>query len=274
VTDDARVGQALTALEAWFGAAPGAIVAYSGGVDSALVAFLGRHWLGAARSVAVISASPSLKASDLEAARAFASAHAIPLEVIVTSELENPDYARNPADRCYHCKHTLYAELEHIRARHPDWWILNGQNADDLGDYRPGIRAATQHGVRAPLAECGIDKPTVRAIAAAFSLDCHDKPASPCLASRIPYGESVTFEKMRRIEAAEALLLDAGFRECRVRHRGGTACIEVPAAEIDRLQARLSGLAEAFATLGFERTEIDPEGLVSGKLNRVLPHAH
>ena len=267
---DSSISAALARLEEWFSACPGLLVAFSGGVDSSLVAFLGRRYLGAGRSLAVISASPSLKMSELDGARKFARHHGIPLEVIVTREMENSNYTSNPANRCYYCKTTLYEELDGMRARHPDWWVANGQNTDDLGDYRPGLQAAKEHAVRAPLGECGISKELVRAIAAHFNLECWDKPASPCLASRVPYGQEVTLKKLRQIEGAEEVLMRAGFPVCRVRHFGETARIEVPPERIKDLQAMAQEILPKFRALGFAHADIDPEGFVSGKLNRVL----
>jgi uncharacterized protein len=208
--------------------------------------------------------------SELDGARAFARRHGIPLEVIVTREMDNPNYTSNPDNRCYFCKHTLYTELDSFRERFPGWVVANGQNTDYLGDYRPGIQAAREHEVRAPLGECGIDKQTVRELAAHFNLECWDKPASPCLSSRVPYGQEVTFDKLRQIEAAEAWLNEAGYPVCRVRHFGDTAKVEVPPERLRDLQERQDEHEAAFSGIGFAQTEIDPEGFVSGKLNRVI----
>lgn len=262
--------ETLSRLSEWFSNAPGVLVAFSGGVDSSLVAFLGNHFLGKDRSLAVISASPSLKMSELDAARKFARNHGIPLEVIVTREIENPNYTSNPADRCYYCKHTLYEELEGMLERFPGWWIVNGQNLDDLGDYRPGLKAAREFEVRAPLGECEMDKEMVRKVAAHFELECWDKPASPCLASRVPYGEEVTIEKMRQIEKAENFLNESGFPICRVRHFGDTARIEIPPERIDDLTLIQAQVESTFKEIGFVHADVDPEGFISGKLNRVL----
>jgi len=265
--------QHLPALENWFAECPGALVAFSGGVDSSLVAYLARRYLGKERSRAVISASPALKLSDLELARDFAREHDIALEVIVTEELENPNYFNNPENRCYFCKHTLYDELDDIRARHPGWWIINGANADDAGDYRPGMKAAREFEVRTPLLNCGLDKVAVREIAAHFSLSCWDKPASPCLASRVPYGERITFDKLRQIERAEAVVAGLGFPINRVRHYGDTARIETPHDRLGELLAHEKNLRASLAKIGFAKVEIDAEGFVSGKLNRAIGQA-
>ena len=266
--------KALEDLKAWYGECPGAWVAFSGGVDSSLVAFLARHFLGANRVTAVISASPSLKLSDLEAAKQFAGGMDLPLKVITTAEMENPNYFENPSNRCYFCKHTLYDELGDLAKASPDWWVLNGTNADDAGDYRPGLKAAEEFEVRSPLVDCGIDKEGVRALAAHFDLVCWDKPASPCLSSRVPYGERITVEKLRQIEAAEALVTEAGFRINRVRHHGETARVEVERDSIGKLVAARDGLQASIQALGIRRVEFDAEGFVSGKLNRaILPSA-
>lgn len=260
----------MASLREWFLKCDGALVAFSGGVDSSLVAWLAMHFLGKERSLAVISASPSLKMSELDGARRFARSHGIPIEVIVTREMQNPNYTSNPENRCYYCKHTLYTELGSFRKRFPGWWVMNGQNTDDLGDYRPGLQAAKEFEVRAPLGECGIDKAGVRELAAHFELECWDKPASPCLASRVPYGQEVTLDKLRQIERGEAFLLESGFPVCRVRHFGKRARIEVPPESIARLKELEPAATTAFRGIGFEQIEIDPEGFVSGKLNRVL----
>jgi uncharacterized protein len=257
-------------LKDWFERCDGTITAFSGGVDSSLVAYLARHFLGSERSIAVISASPSLKMSELEEARSFAAAHDIPLNVVVSDEIENPNYFNNPINRCYYCKDALYEELESLRQQYPKWWVLNGTNLDDHGDYRPGLEAASEHAVRSPLAACRVSKEQVRAVAAHFQLKCWDKPASPCLASRIPYGERVTAQKLRQIESAEAWLKAAGFPVSRVRHYGEQARVEVPIGDIPRLTNQTAKLNQAFTEIGFAVTEIDPEGLVSGKLNRAI----
>ena len=262
--------KAMEDLKAWYGQCPGALVAFSGGVDSSLVAFLARHFLGAERVKAVISASPSLKLSDLEAAKHFAMGMDLPLEVITTTEMDKPDYFENPANRCYFCKHTLYDELLGLAGEYPGWWVLNGTNTDDTGDYRPGLKAAEEFKVRSPLVDCGVDKAGVRALAEHFNLVCWDKPASPCLSSRVPYGERITVDKLRQIEAAEALVTEAGFRINRVRHHGETARVEVERDAIGGLAAVQDRLKASIQALGFREVEFDTEGFVSGKLNRAI----
>ena len=260
----------LEKLRDWFKECPGALVAFSGGVDSSLLAFLSKHFLGRAQTLAVISASPSLKLSDLDEAKVFARANDLSIRVITTKEMENPSYFSNPTNRCYFCKHTLYDELADLRKDYTGWWVLNGTNRDDLGDYRPGLKAADEFEVRSPLSDCGIDKEGVRALAAHFKLQCWDKPASPCLSSRVPYGEEITVKKLRQIEDAEALVKDAGFPINRVRHYGDTARVEV----VEDLKSKLTENREAIAAgirkLGFAQVDFDEEGFVSGKLNRVI----
>lgn len=260
----------ITPFRNWFSTCPGALVAFSGGVDSSLVAILARTLLGKARVVAVISASPSLKLSDLDTAKAFCLNHDIPLKVIRTSELDNPDYFTNPANRCYFCKHTLYSDLDAYAREFEGWWILNGTNGDDLGDYRPGIQAGAEFQVRSPLVECNLRKPAVRALASSLGLECWDKPASPCLSSRIPYGQRVTEKKLRQIEAGETYLNNLGFPVVRVRHNDGKAVVEVPDEQVPALQRFADTVSEHLLGLGFQAVEIDPEGFVSGKLNRSL----
>lgn len=260
----------LKPLEPWFDACPGALIAFSGGVDSSLVAFLAQHFLGRENVLAVISASPSLKLSDLDEAKDFASKNDLSLRVIATEEIENPDYFNNPSNRCYFCKHTLYDELAALREEFPGWWVLNGTNSDDLGDYRPGLKAADEFSVRSPLVECGIDKSGVRKLAEHFELQCWDKPASPCLSSRVPYGERITVEKLRQIEAAEAVVTAAGFTINRVRHYGDIARVEVPEDGQGRLDGCRAQITSRLLEIGFTKVEFDDEGFVSGKLNRVI----
>ena len=260
----------LEKLRDWFRECPGALVAFSGGVDSSLLAFLSQYFLGRVQTLAVISASPSLKLSDLEEAKDFARANDLSIRVITTKEMENPNYFSNPTNRCYFCKHTLYDELADLRKDYTGWWVLNGTNRDDLGDYRPGLKAADEFEVRSPLSDCGIDKEGVRALAAYFKLQCWNKPASPCLSSRVPYGEEITVKKLRQIEDAEALVKDVGFPINRVRHYGDTARVEVAEDLQTKLAENREVIAEGIRKLGFAQVDFDEEGFVSGKLNRVI----
>ena len=259
---------ALHRLEIWFRDCPRAAIALSGGVDSSLVSFLARRFLGPQRARAFIAASPSLKLSDLHEARRFCGTHAIELELLRTQELDDPRYAANPINRCYFCKTTLYDTLAQHLVEDTETWILNGTNKDDASDYRPGIVAATEQRVRSPLAECEIDKRAVRELAARFELACALKPASPCMSSRIPYGQRVTLDKLRQIEAGEAFITRLGFPIVRLRHHGDRAVIEVPTGEVPKLERVLPQIAARMCELGFLETSIDNEGFVSGKLNR------
>lgn len=261
---------AFQQLEQWFSAVDGTITAFSGGIDSSLVLFLSRRFLPKHKAIGCISASPSLKQRDFQLAQAFCQQYDIQLEVIQTREMEDENYLSNPHNRCYFCKSHLYQDLSVMREKYPGFWVLNGTNINDLGDYRPGLEAAKERRVHAPLADCGIDKAGVRALAKAFDLPNWDKPASPCLSSRVPYGMAITREKLRQIESAEAILLDHGFRDVRVRHYGDEARIEVPAPRLAELEACFSQVAPAIQALGFERCVMDREGLISGKLNRAL----
>lgn len=260
----------LHKLESWFADCRRGVVAFSGGVDSCLVAFLARKFLGKDNSLAVISASPSLKQRDLNLAQEFCERFDISLEIIHTREIENPDYYSNPVNRCYFCKHTLYEELQEIAEKYPGCRVLNGQNLDDLGDYRPGLKAAREFRVYQPLSECGLNKYDVRDLAHYFALPTWDKPASPCLSSRIPYGQQVSLEKLRRIESAENLLNTHGFDNVRVRHLENTARIEVPSERVAEVKREFERILPEILALGFAQCEIDEEGLVSGKLNRAI----
>lgn len=247
-------------------------VAYSGGVDSVVVAKAAFEALGD-RAVAITGSSASLAAGELEQAEDIARIIGIRHQVIRTDEFEQPDYLRNSPDRCYHCKTELYTQLERLLPSLAVKVILNGANADDVGDYRPGMVAATEHAVHSPLAECGITKAEVRELAAAWNLPVWDKPASPCLSSRVAYGEEVSPERLAMVDAAEQFLRTKGLRICRVRyHRGDMARIEVSSSEIQALcEPTMRGeLAAEFRRLGFKFVTIDLEGFRSGSLNQLL----
>ena len=266
-----HIEQKLKKVAKWFEVnCSKVIVAFSGGVDSCLVAFLARKYLGKENTLAVIADSPSLKCKDLEIARSFCKEFDIELEEVHTREMDNINYSSNPIDRCYFCKFTLYDELKIIAIKYPGTDILNGQNYDDLGDYRPGIKAAKEYKVLKPLADCNFSKIDIRKMARYFNLSTWDKPASPCLSSRIPYGQEVTVEKLRQIEEAENMLNSIGFDEVRVRHFGMTAKIEVPSNQIQHLKKHEKSIKRYIIDLGFKKCEFDEEGLVSGKLNRAI----
>ena len=267
-----QVEELLGRLRAWFNPVDGSLTAFSGGVDSALVLFLSHKFLGE-KGIGVIADSPSLKRRDLNLAKDFCQQFGITLRVIQTGELENPNYASNPDNRCFFCKDTLYRKMESIHAEYPGYYMLNGTNRDDHGDYRPGLQAANNHGIYSPLSDCGITKKDVRLLAKHFGLPVWDKPASPCLSSRIPYGQEVTADKLEQIESAETFLNQLGFDEVRVRHFGHEARIEVPSETVGQLLSFKPQIQRAFSDLGFDTATIDTEGFVSGKLNRaIIPH--
>ena len=247
-------------------------VAFSGGVDSSVVAKAAHVALGQ-RALAVTGVSASLAAGELTEASAVAMQIGIRHEVLQTSELENPSYTENSPRRCFHCKSELYSQMHQRLA---DWdvtIIVSGANADDLGDYRPGLEAASEWNVRNPLAECGLGKTEVRELAAHWNLPVWNKPATPCLSSRVAYGEEVTEERLAMIDQAERLLRDAGYGTLRVRyHAGDLARIEVPSDRIAQLAdtAERKRLNEALLKIGFRYICLDLEGFRSGSQNLVL----
>ncbi|MBB6474381.1 ATP-dependent sacrificial sulfur transferase LarE [Sphaerisporangium rubeum] len=247
------------------------IVAYSGGADSALLAFAAARVLGA-RALAVTAVSPSLAAAERAAARAFARRHGLAHVEVCTDEADRPEYAANGADRCYHCKSALFDAVAPLAAAMGARVAL-GTNLDDLGDHRPGQRAAAERGAVAPLVEAGLTKAAVREISAKLGLETAAKPAAPCLASRVEYGDRVTPEVLRRVEAAEAALRAMGFPVCRVRaHAGGTlARVEVPRAEIPRVTELRERVDAAVRGAGFTFCSLDLSGFASGRLNALLP---
>ncbi len=260
----------LRHLESWFKEVPGSIVAFSGGIDSSLVLFLARKWQGKERAIGVISKSESLKSKDFELAESFSKRFNIHMEVIVTRELDDERYNENPINRCFFCKDHLYNDLQAIRDKYPGYEVLNGTNSDDYGDYRPGMKAADKYEVLSPLAECLITKKEIREIAKEFGLPNWDKPASPCLSSRIPYNHKITQKKLVEIEKAEDLLNSFGFDDVRVRHYGDHGKVEVAKEDVARLMEMKDLMVEKIKRVGFPDVVIDEEGLVSGKLNRVI----
>ncbi|MDE2508494.1 MAG: ATP-dependent sacrificial sulfur transferase LarE [Planctomycetota bacterium] len=247
-------------------------VAYSGGVDSAVVAQAAQLALGA-NAVAVTAVSESLAAGELEAAEELAKRIGITHRVIRTDEFADANYARNNPDRCYFCKSELYGRLSGLLGVLGVDMIASGANVDDAGDHRPGMRAAAENRVRHPLQECGLGKSTVRALALAWNLPAWDKPATPCLSSRVAYGEHVTPERVKMIDEAEQWLRGQGLRLLRVRyHKGDMARIEVPIEELPRLASPevRNELVEVFRALGFKFVTLDLEGFRSGSLNSLI----
>ncbi len=258
-------------LVSWFNKHQGVIIAFSGGVDSALVLFFARKVLGKEHAIGVISKSESLKTKDYQIALDFATKFDIQLRTIYTHELSDSNYVANTNLRCYFCKTHLYEELDLVKQQHLHFVIANGANADDKTDYRPGEKAAKEKGIRSPLAECGITKQEIRLLAKKYGLPVWNKPASPCLSSRIPYGNRVSVDKLRQIEKAEEILNSYGFEEVRVRHYDSFCKIEVPVSQIETLRRQFDLVsAQINKATGFEQCLLDEEGLVSGKLNRTI----
>jgi uncharacterized protein len=247
-------------------------VAFSGGIDSTVVAKAAHLALGDS-AVAVTGTSASLATGELEEARELARLIGIRHEVFATDEFENPDYLRNDPDRCYHCKTELYTQIDGMAQRLNVAVVLNGANLDDLGDYRPGMKAAGEHGVASPLAECGFRKSDVRALADDWGLPIWDKPATPCLSSRVAYGEHVTPERLAMVDSAEQFLRELGLRTLRVRyHKGDMARLEVPLEALAILcEAGVrEALVKRFKDLGFKYVTLDLEGFRSGSLNALV----
>ncbi len=244
------------------------VVAFSGGVDSALVLAIATEELGE-RAYGVTGKSASLATSELDGAVAFAGALGSTHAIVDTHELDNPKYLANPANRCYYCKDELYGKLAEIARERGANVVVDGFNLDDEGDYRPGRKAAGEHGVRSPLAECGFTKADVRALARERGLDVWEKPALACLSSRFPYGTSITLDLLRQVEAAESAVHGAGIASCRVRHHGDVARIEVPIADIATLAS--PGVREAIVAgvraAGYRYVSLDLGGYVSGNVN-------
>jgi pyridinium-3,5-biscarboxylic acid mononucleotide sulfurtransferase len=248
------------------------LVAYSGGVDSAFLAYASHQVLGA-DMLAILADSPSLARTQLKDAIAFAEEQRIPLEVIATAELDRPEYARNDAFRCFHCKDELFEMMEKVRAKRGFDAIAYGVNADDMSDFRPGQKAAQLHHVRAPLLEAALSKSDIRELARAAGLRIWDKPASACLSSRIEYGRPVTREALSAIERGEDALRELGFRQFRVRHHGQIVRLEIAADELSNglTPAMAKKLAGIFKGLGFTYVTLDLEGFRSGSMNALLP---
>lgn len=249
-----------------------AVVAFSGGIDSALVLKAGLLALGPAKTLAVTSRSASVAERELEDAVRVAAEIGARHRFVETREFDDPDYLANPTNRCYFCKTELYSTLVDLARDEGFDNVLSGVNLDDLGDFRPGLKAGQEHRVRTPLADERLTKADVRALAERLGLSIHDKPASPCLSSRVQYGETITPEKLRRIDAAEVFLRSLGFRECRVRHHETLARIEVPAGQVERLAAAdvRAKIDAHFRGLGYQYVTVDLRGLRSGSMNEVL----
>ena len=261
----------LLALEARLRGLGSLMVAYSGGVDSAFLAATAHRVLGS-QMLAVLADSPSLARRDLEQATAFAVAQQIPLHIVATEELDRPEYQRNDANRCFHCKDELFSTMQALGPKLGFASIAYGMNADDTKDFRPGQRAAEQHSVLAPLADAGLTKIEIRALAKAAGYSLWDRPAAPCLASRVEYGRTETREVLDQVERAEESLRQLGFRELRVRHHGDLARVEIARAELPRALSieMLDAISAAVKQAGFQYVTLDCAGFRSGSMNALL----
>ncbi len=248
------------------------LVAYSGGIDSAYLAFAAHEVLGE-QMLAVLADSPSLARTQMEDALSFAHEQNIPLKVIDTDEMSKPDYVRNDSMRCFHCKDELFTVMEQFRSQIGYSAVAYGVNLDDKGDFRPGQKAASEHGVAAPLLEAGLGKQDIRDLARAAGLRVWQKPASACLSSRIEYGRPVTREALLQVEKGEDALRNLGFQQYRVRHHGNLVRIEIAREEMPRaLQPWMADeFMKIFKALGFTYITLDLEGFRSGSMNAVLP---
>ena len=247
------------------------IVAFSGGVDSSYLAFMANRVMGSAARI-VTALSPSVSRMQRDLAQRFAEEYGLNHRFIETGELENPDYAENPANRCYFCKSELFDFLKRLKAEWGVDVVFDGSNADDMGDYRPGRSAAEERAVTSPLIEVGLNKAEIRELSRRWRLPTWDLPAMPCLASRLPYGVAVTPEKLSRVERAEDFLRELGFREFRVRHHEELARIEVAPAEMKRiLDLKLfDEINQVLKSLGYRYVTLDLQGFRSGSLNELL----
>ncbi len=245
------------------------VVAFSGGVDSALLAYVASETLGANNAVAVTAVSPSLAGAERDECEELAAAWGLEWRQVETSEMENAAYRLNDGDRCFHCKDALMDAVQPI-ADALDATVVLGVNLDDLGDHRPGQRAAAERGARFPMVDAGLDKDAVRTASRQLGLATADKPAAACLASRIPYGTAVTIERLTSVEGAELALKQMGFPEIRVRHYEDIARIEVPIESLSRVVEMREQVVHAVKQAGYRYVTLDLEGLRSGNLNQAL----
>jgi pyridinium-3,5-biscarboxylic acid mononucleotide sulfurtransferase len=250
-------------------------VAYSGGVDSTFLLRVAVDELGPERVLGIIAVSESYPARELADAQQLASEMGARIQLIETDELSNPDYARNPSNRCFHCKTELFTKMFPVAREAGLREVLYGVNADDMGDFRPGIQAAKKMGARGPLQEVGLTKNEIRLLSRQLGLRTWDKPAYACLSSRIPYGHTITKKALLQVDAAESFIQDLGFRQVRVRHHDMVARIEVPAEDMPRLFA--GGAAELIVAklkeLGYRYVTLDLQGYRTGSMNEVLGQA-
>lgn len=267
VTEDVAQ-QKLVKLEALLTGLEEVIVAFSGGVDSSFLLWAAHNVLGA-RALGVTGRSESVAGGQIEEAQQLAKDLGVRHVVLDTAELQDPLYVQNPTNRCYHCKTELFTKLEAFAAREGIRWIVEGSNLDDMHDYRPGMQAVSEHGVRSPLKEVGLTKAEIRALSKEAGLPTWDKPAMPCLSSRIPYGMFVSPEKLAMIDRSEAYLRGLGFRDLRVRHHGDIARIELPPHDFPKLLEgnTAAAVAQTLKEYGFKFVTLDLKGFRSGSLN-------
>ena len=271
-TLNSTLSEKLDRLRHIFNEATEVLIAYSGGIDSTLVAKVAFDVLGD-RALAITANSPSLLPADLAASQVQAEFIGIKHQIVQTDEMNNPNYTSNPVNRCYFCKSELHDTLKPLAKTMGYGYVVDGLNADDLQDYRPGIKAAKERGVRSPLAEVGITKIEVRMLSQHLGMPWWDKPSQPCLSSRFPYGEEITIEKLRRVGHAEQYLRDHGWKgDIRVRSMDDTAKIEVSSDRLHEFMnsMAISDLTKAFREYGFTSITLDLEGFRSGKLNDAI----
>ena len=276
--EDAEAGEGFAeasakelALRELFRTMDSILVAFSGGVDSTYVAYVANEELGS-RALCVTGVSPSLASNQREEVAALVNRFGLRHEIINTEEMDDPAYTRNEGDRCYFCKSELYSKLAPLAGERSAAFVVDGSTTDDLGDYRPGRAAAGERGVRSPLVEVGMSKREVRIMSRRAGLPTWDKPASPCLSSRLAYGTPVTIERLSAVDRGEAVMRVMGFREFRVRHHGELVRLEIAPSELDKALRRevVDELARRFRELGFRYVTLDLHGYRTGAMNEVL----
>jgi uncharacterized protein len=270
MTDTARIEHRLRELEEIVTPHGSALVAFSGGVDSSLALAVAARALPLDRVLAVTSDNETYLPSELEPAREFVASLGVEHLVVDTRELDNPDYSSNPTNRCYFCKSTLYSDLAEMASVEGYGCVVDGANADDEGDYRPGRAAAKEQMVVSPLSEAGLGKEEVRGISRYLGLPMWDKPALACLSSRFPYGEEITPEKLSQVARAEEFMRERGYRQVRVRHHGDLARLEVGGEELERAFAEREEITAELTDAGFLYVTLDLAGYRSGSLNAAL----
>ncbi len=275
IDDDTKLKNLAKRLEDYFIKYGSAIIAYSGGVDSTLLSYVA-HIVLKERMIAVLADSPSLSRKEYRFAVGFAEKNKIPIKVVKTQEMENPLYLSNQGNRCYYCKQDMFEKIKVLRenmttsSENASWPIFYGANLDDLGDHRPGMQAAKEANIVAPYIDLNMGKDDIRAVSAYYKLEVAEKPAMPCLSSRIAYGQKVTHEKLNQVEQAEGFLYAMGFLELRVRHHGDVARVEVPPQDLSKLLENREHISNKFHDLGFSFVTMDLDGLRSGSLNEIL----